>query len=123
MSARDMMVAALAAIQRDIFSHGDYHVVVGAARVRAEDEKYIAWHCKVRDEDCQECRTPGGVLGTLYGEARVGEQYPRIWFVAFDGRWAAVAFPHLDAYDSLPLRDAQWRGYQLSPFMLRRPAA
>lgn len=118
-----MMVAALAALQRDIYSHGDYHVVIGAARVRAEDERYIAWDCVVWDDDCPAHCTPGGRLGTLYGEARAGERMPRIWFAAFDGRESIVAFPHLAEYYSLPLREARRRGYRLSPFMLRHPAA
>lgn len=123
MNARDMMVAALRDIQRDIYSHGAYHVVVGPARVMAEDDEYIAWTCKVRDEhDVDHC-TPGGVLGTLYGEAHSGEPEPRIWFASFDGREDLVAFPHLAESRTLPLRDAQWRGYQSSPFMLRHPAA
>lgn len=123
MRARDMMVAAMAALQRGIYSHGDYHVEIGAPTVWGDDDEHVMWDCAVRDTDCEEHRTPGGRLGTLHGEARTGERRPRIWFAAYDGKVDVVSFPHLDEYNTLPLRDARRRGYQSSPFMLRHPAA
>lgn len=120
---RHKMTYANAQVQRDLYASGEYHIQVGEPLIWKDEPAVLMRTALVEDTEPTEHRSPEPILGVLYGEARPYESRARTWFVDVDGRKLAVSSPYKWGYDVTPLRDARWRGYQSSPFMLRRPAA